>query len=732
MSRPSQKQKVDKGRTTDEKAAFYEGREYVDFSMGAGARTANPEKLDEERIREKGREKSNQVRQREQVVGSLKAMCAQLRERYIHELERLCTLHSIDFATAQSYFVAVGGATNLHWSFQREIKYRNEMRSKTSGPNPTIKPDDPELQRMLVGMDMPVEQFICSSIIANARPAIKAGSSGYTTGGSTVLDWGRNVPTRQESRDYAKAKANAEKQGRPKPPTPVYKWLPVPAADMAKLAGCIAPFTEWCKHSLGDLKVAQNNNNSIGRPVKQHDGDAHVRPPEKPREKHRRAQELDTPLPQLQTKQVFNTGVNDHGMPWAHGSTAVDNGDDSKLNDELRAMQFMWDQLGKMASVGQWRASMDWLCQIVDMLQDSNAMVFRCDYAYETPDGSRFRNIELDKVSYMDEELQDLHHLIKESEGKPKFNVATGESFREYPVLSTYYKSFPYACLFDSRNGTVHVAIAVARKYYNPLYQKLKRILEHWHEAYMSQHGGFSPANVAVRQSIIDDIVFGVGHGRMLCEQPHHFAKDKSGRRVRPRWRWRRYRYGELDSDGGGTLPDTGYPFVAECCLEGSFEWLVWTNSWFWTKGEKGAWERLHKDDSGVFRSPGWMEGDDDPEDMQCYARFIPGSMMLDVRPLLSPMFAQARGRQEWEGQQKDNFIDAVLGPVPKKLSFPKPAEPESSQTTVIADSEPEPAEPPAIAMQRQQADALAAFQEQQRDDLAAFQEQQADDRRAS
>jgi len=635
MSRPSQKQKVDKGRTTDEKAAFYEGREYVDFSMGAGARTANPEKLDEERIREKGREKSNQVRQREQVVDSLQAMCVQLHEQYIHELERLCTLHAIDFKTAQSYFKAEGGATAGFWSFQREIKYRNEMRSKTSGPNPKIKPDDPELQKILVGMDMPVEQFICSSIIANARPSGKPGSSKYKTGGSTVLDWGRNVLTRQESRDYAKAKADAEEQGRPKPPTPVYMWRPVPAADMAKLAGCIAPFTEWCKHSLGDLKVAQNNNNSIGRPVKQHDGDAHVRPPEKPREKPRRAQELDAPLLQLQTKQVFNTGVNDHGMRWAHGSTAVDNEHDFKLNDELRAMQFMWDQLGEMASVGKWRASMDCLCQIIDMFQNSNAMVFRCDYAYETPDGSRFRNIELDKVSYMDEDLKNLHHLIKESEGKPQFNVATGESFREYPVLSTYYKSFPYACLFDSRYGTVHVAIAMVRKYYTPLYQKLKKILEHWHGACMSQNGGFS--NAAVRQSIVDDIVFGVGHGRVLWEQPPS-AKDTSGRR--PRWRRRRYRYGELESDGDGTLPDTGYPLVAECCLEGSFEWLVWTDSWFWTKDEKGVWERLPKDRDGAFLPPGWMEGDDDPEDMQCYARFIPGSMMLDVRPLLSPMFA--------------------------------------------------------------------------------------------
>jgi len=640
MSRPSQKQKVGKGRTTEEKAAFYEGREFVDFSMGVGARTANPEKLDEERIREKGREKSNQVRQREQVVDSLQAMCVQLHEQYIHELERLCTLHAIDFKTAQSYFKAEGGATAGFWSFQREIKYRNEMRSKTSGPNPKIKPDDPELQKILVGMDMPVEQFICSSILANARPAGKAGSSCYTTGGNTVLVWGRTVPTKRESKLYDKAKADAEKQGLPTPTPPVYMWHPVPAADMAKLAGCIAPFTEWCKHHLGDLKVAQNNNNSIGRPVKQHDGDAHVRPPEKPREKPRHPP-LATPLSQLTTKQVTDTGVDyAHGTRWAHGSAAVDNGDNFKLNDELRAMQFMWHHLGLVASVGQWRASMDWLCQIVDMFQDSNAMVFRCDYAYETPDGSRFRNIELDKVSYMDEELQDLHHLIKESEGKPQFNVATGESFREYPVLSTYYKSFPYACLFDSRNGTVHVAIAVVRKYYNPLYQKLKRTLEHWHGAYMSQNGGFSPANVAVRQSIIDDIVFGVGHGRMLCEQPPHFAKDKSGRRVRPRWRWRRYRYGELDSDGDGTLPDTGYPFVAECCLEGSFEWLLWTNSWFWIKGETGAWEPLHKDISGVFRSPGWMEGDDDPDEMQCYARFIPGSMMLDVRSLLSPMFA--------------------------------------------------------------------------------------------
>ena len=80
--------------------------------------------------------------------------------------------------------------------------------------------------------------------------------------------------------------------------------------------------------------------------------------------------------------------------------------------------------------------------------------------------------------------------------------------------------------------------------------------------------------------------------------------------------------------------------------------------------------------------------------------------------------------------QQKDNFLDATLGLVPKKLSFPKPAEPESSQSTVVADSEPEPAEPaedPAIAMQRQQADALAAFQAQQADALAAFQTQQSD-----
>lgn len=621
-------------RTTEQARAFFQSDEYLAWARGGGARGFAP--VDAARLKERGLKKSFQVAQRDESATALKMVAVQLQLRFEKELIRLCTQHGLDVAQSRQYFIAPRGPCSQFYSFHREFKHRFEITTKTCGARRSIALDDPELQKLNFGFDVSIQEFICSEKVRFARPSTKPGSCGYTTEKNNTIVYGRDVMRVCERTAYKEQCDAAAAAGTPPPPPPVFPWIPVPAEKMAALAGCVEPFYQWCEHTTVYLKSAQNNKNSLRREIKQADGVCPARLPE--RDRGKRSRKLASPLaaPPPPALAPFSLPLarapsSDTPRSWGTVVPAELAQVESGPRNEVAATKFMWEQLGACACIGGWRASVDTLFDAVNLLQDSNAMVFSCDVQYEPANGSRFRSVE-DTVSYMDDTLQVLHSRWKDSEGALRYCEANDTFCREYP---DGYVLYPYASVFDSRLKTIQVDFRVLHKYYPDLYDDTKTILQHWHAALHCQNGGFSSENAERRAMIHDDTVFGPGRSAMLCECPPSFPSGAECDGAR--WRLRRPRAGELVSDFG-SLDDTPFPLLNEVCVEGL--WLVWSSGCFWVKADE-VWKRLPRGEDGTFHSLEWVEGDGDDEAKEdhCFALYVPGSMMPETMPLLPAMF---------------------------------------------------------------------------------------------
>lgn len=615
--------------TLDQVQDFYK-HGYVQHATGAARRG---ERMTTEKAQLLANKKTDQVYSRTNTRDMLQQQNARLWRAFVDRLRELTEKHGLKYDDAMRIFKAEPGCTSTHYTLQREFLYREDIKSKQKarrgGSTPSISEDDPLLPRLTKGFEVPACEFVCSDDVRQGRPQQPFGYTTKKSKEGKQLIMGRVSETNEEKYMRQKAVAEAKRLGLP-PPAPMSPrdWLPVDPKLMEKLRPAVAAFEAYLEHDFRVFKPARDQLNTINRPFKEALGKCHTRGPDPPRPRAKSPKTkpsiFDTPHANLR----FNLS-----------ETCI--GGDARRNGEFENVAHIWRLLGISAFEGQYRASMDRVMSIIDQFGDTNAMVFRCDFAYEAPDGRHFRNCD-ERVSYTDADLAQLA-------SKPGFGDASngrnavddandGAYSRTYHIDGLDYTLRPYAAVFDSASATLDLHIPTLFRYYPELYADVKCLLDEWYAAFESDNGGYSAERAQLRSKLEDDIVFGPGVGWVLTESPPRPLGSPYGRWPSyTKMRVRRRRRGELLEEGG-SLPDTGYPLVCE--YDVGIGWMLWTDEKFMMQDAHGVWRVMPEDANGKLRPLGWMDGDDAAAEEHDYACVdMRQDMMPQTEPLLPPMF---------------------------------------------------------------------------------------------
>lgn len=616
--------------TTDEVKKFFLTDGYVNHALGRGSRATTGMRLDEQRVRARGKTKADQAEQKDAEVETTVVARDDLRNEFRKVLKLCCNEHNLDFKEAERLFIACKGRASVHWTLQREHYHRSEFTSKRASHRnvpPKLKADDPLLEILCFGFDTPVHEFVCSPSIAWKRPDCRMGASKYTTGSAVQLIFGRNAKTPEEKAAENYQIRRAVEKGRPPPealaPRP---WTPIDAKKIEQLLPAVHCFERCMMHELGPLRAARDSNNTLRRTYKQSEGQCHTRAPDKPRLDKRVRSSSEMPYQRLSERIIIR-------------SDSVVSAEENLHNEQFKAIAHFWHMLGVMASDGKYGASMDCLYHLIDMLQQSEALVFSCDFRYEAPNGRRFRTIN-ETVSFVRDELRDVVGTVNDaSHGKCQYLAESDKHVRVYSVGRLEFTLYPYAAVLHSNTGCLDLSIPVLHKNHPEQYKLFTMVLQNWHQALMSQNGGVEAA--LRRTSIEDDEAYGPGQRIILLERPPRNQAHPCGHWPgETRWRVRRLRVGESDAEGG-TLPDTGYPLCMELNLGDG--WMLWAQQRFYMQNEQSAqapWFLMPIDSEGCLRHVGWLEGDDLPPEMHDYAYLnLEGDMLGELMPLLDRMF---------------------------------------------------------------------------------------------
>lgn len=620
--------------TTEEVKRFFLTDDYVNHALGPGSRATTGVRLDEQRVRARGKHKADQAEQKAAEVETTMVAKNNLRDKFNQDLKECCDRHNYNYKETLHLFIACKGRASVHWTVQREYYHRSEFNSKrVSHRNvpPKLAASDPLLDTLCLGFNKPVHEFVCDPAIAWARPDCRMGASKYTTGGSVQLVFGRVAKTPEEKEQVNfQGRVAAELALPPPAPLDPRPWTPIDRQKMEKLLPAVQSFERCMTLELGELRAARDANNTLRRTYLQSEGQAHTRPPdnsrlEKPRLEKRVRTSSEMPYQKLSERIIIT-------------AESVVSEEDNLHSDQFKALAHMWHLLGIMASDGKYGASMDCLYHLIDELQRSEALVFNCDFQYERPNGRRFRTVS-ETVSFMRDELKDLVSLGLEETGKCQYIAESAMHVRVYALGRKEVTLYPYAAVLHSSTGCVDLSIPVLRKYHPEQYEVFTTVLQNWHQALMSQNGGIEAA--LRRTSIQDDEAYGPGQRVVMLERPpRNQAHPRGHWPTETRWRVRRLRFAESDSEGG-SLPDTGYPLCME--LDIGNGWMLWAQQRFYMQQKQtpGApWFLMPIDSQGCLRHVGWLEGDDLAPEMHDYAYLnMQEGMLSDLMPLLERMF---------------------------------------------------------------------------------------------
>ena len=633
MSLPRNRNHRSGRATTETVREFFLSEEgYVDHALGPGSRASTGVRLDAERVRARGITKADQIVQRDDERNCAEHTKQVLRNEFIKKLKACCKEHKFDYDTHLRLFIASKGKASEYFTMQREYYHRREFTSKRTShrnANPKLEESDPQCAKLLRGFDVPVYKFVCHPDIAWARPDTRMGATGYSTGGGVRLVYGRVAKTPTEKVQVQNAVRAALHNGNPEPEElPPRPWVPMDANVIEKLMPAVLAFDRCMTHEQGALRASRDLDNTLRRTYLQSEGHRHTRAPDKPRPEKRVRCVGEMPYQRLSERIVITPD-------------SVVTEEANLQSEQYKSVAHFWHMLGIMASDGKYGASMDCLYHLIDVLQQSEAMVLNCDFQYESPNGRRHRTVD-ETVSFMSEPLRDLVGTINDAKhGKSCYDMAQDKHSRVYTVGRCEVVLYPYAAVLHCSSGCVDLCIPVLHKYYPKQYELFTAVLQNWHQALMSQNGGMAPEAISRRSAIDDDEAYGPGKRVVLLERPprnqaHHHGHWPG----ETRWRVRRLRVGESDVEGG-TLPDAGYPLVME--LDIGIGWMLWTQQRFWMQTEQapGApWCLMPIDGDGCLRAVGWLEGDDLAPEMHDYAYLdMEGGMLSELTPLLDRMF---------------------------------------------------------------------------------------------
>lgn len=669
---------------------FQDLDEFVAYKNGVGGRRRGKALKPEESVAlfEKNKQKQTQVLADRDANDVLRE---QLWDTFKATLELECKENKIDPKEALSWYY--GGQNQMGFTYQREFQHRNEMMGKQQ--TGSIDGDDHLLAEDKLGWpsSMPIEAYICSDFVKKGRlrggkTAGKPGSSGHVSAKNAIPGYhvlmGRK-PTHAErsSEDFvaystdvdkwekrfqdefgkshdemikaciapkkgadteqvlAQMKTFIEKNPHPSDHAPVYEYTPFPWDQMSKLKATTDSFYKWVWNNNareGPTKANANARNTLARQKKEADGERSSRQREPPRSTTKRKVSEDLDGIKLTSKQP--------GL--ARLKVSLTPGEHAQL-EEYSSLTSIVEVLFAVAK-GEYRASMEVLYTVVNHLQNSPALVFSNTHVdiergfvkYDTPNGTRFRNMDNDDVSFLAEEIRaDAAHGTK-SASKYE-HVGSGPNADEklylvYSVNGHEHRVAPYAAVFNAIHCFVDLKIDLLHKFYPEIYDDIRAMLLSWHEDYMSQNGGVHAATE--RSGIPTDRVFGGESFAVLAACPPLVSSVGASDR-KSTYRVRRRRWNEMEANGG-TLPETGFPLVVECKMYGLRGWMLWTAGSMWMRDEEdsaGQWQKMQVDSAGTLRPPWWMEGDELPEEAHDYASIVDGEMMPDQLPLLPSLF---------------------------------------------------------------------------------------------
>lgn len=539
----------------------------------------------------------------------------ELRYVFDKELKDCIHLHNLDSEQAWRVFFNKPGNRAVFWNADREHQFRVEYRKKRM--TGSLSPKDPLCDTLLNfyvdwkdknSKEIPVADFICSSDVSWSRPSeFQAGRSKYTTflQKQTTDKTGHHAqgdPTPQSMWPiFGNIKGEGGTRNNP------VAWVPFDKDFIAHLKPALDAYAELKNYEHGTYYTT---NNAYREAVRYYAQAAGYR--------DWRKQDLHTGshVPRLEkpaADEIHDIVLRALTPPGQDAPSEA-----RMIHDELQRLSEIWDKLAHVVA-GRFNATVDWHYSIVAEMLNSEALVSCCDCTYVPPSELTFRDVVNDKMSFAEPSL---YTAIKEDwfvDVVPRSVPIAGNNapYQEYTVRNdegtspTVFRVYPYAAMLTPNRLSLYVNLPVLRLCHRDVYDQVKYKLWCWYIAGMVGGGFCNPHSIARRQNT-DDPVFGKcgpwGSHSIVELRPTIKRISSSGLK---RWRYRRPR---ADEEG---LPDTEFPFLAELSCGIDDTWIVWTNGTFYAELNPGSrprrWAPLPRDDDGVFKPLGWVEGDDPP-----------------------------------------------------------------------------------------------------------------------
>lgn len=540
----------------------------------------------------------------------------ELKYKFDKELQNCIKTHNLNQKAADAVFYNPPGSKAIHWNADREHQFRVEYRKKRE--TRSLSPRDPLCKTLLnfyvnwrdkKSKEIPVADFICSPDVCWSRPSgLQAGRSKYTTclKKHTTDATGHHAQGDCTPQSMQPIFGNIKGEGATRD-NPV-AWVPFDKEFIACLKPALAKYAEFKNYKHGPYYTVNNAYREAVRYYAQAAGYRNWRGSK---------QDLRTgprvPRPEKPAADEIPDIVLRALTPPGKDAPA----DARMIHEELQRLSEIWDKFAHVVA-GRFAATVDWYYAIIAEMLDSEALVSCCDCTYVPPSEVTFRDVVNDKMSFA---KPSLYTAIKEDcfvDVVPRSVPIVGNNapYQEYTVRNdegtpTVFRVYPYAAMLTPNRLSLHVNFPVLRLCHTDVYNQVKYKLYCWYTTGMLG-GGFCNQHSIQHRQHTDDQVFGeCGPWGSLSLVEHRPAINRTSFSGSKRWRYRRPR---SDEEG---LPDTEFPFLAELSYGLDDSWIVWTNGTFYAEQTPGSrprrWAPLPRDEDGVFKPLGWVQGDDPP-----------------------------------------------------------------------------------------------------------------------
>ena len=570
-----------KGIDANQVSAYYASEEGFQFTISDKERRGL--NVDEEKIRAECKRWSQLALQRDGSYKAAKLRTEQLNKIFMDKLTAICREQGLDLQEASDAYVAPTGPASYVWPVQREHAYRVAVESRVSTGTINAQDKDRWMDwKDEHGKDIPIVDWIWRDV-CKYRP-IKPGGAQMISG-KPEPPLGRFCLTPEEKKDRVKKpKESKGAKGLP--------WVLYTKEYLDKINGAYDAFMEWRDYMDGELRTSREKLQQAQRSFKVAMDYRNGRAPSPPRDR-----DPERPIVKRNrdggSREFLQTNIR----------LSDDPTENRILQEEVEQLHWTF-RLLSYHSGGEWDNSLSWMTELLLMIDLFGCLVWDTgEVAYELPDGTTFRSLK-DTMSFRAPELQECLKQLSEEEAEIKLD----DDGLVHKIFSlnddVIYKMPPYAARMHCDLGTLNICFATMLLYYPDLYDDVKPILDQWQMDHDSVNGGAGLENIAIRQCLTEDPVYGYSES---CRRHEELPKEINGSVLRPvQERVRRKRY-----EGDEGLPETAYHLIGEVNI--GLGWMAWIDDRFHMQDKTtGVWAELTMHD-GRFKLLGWMPGDDLP-----------------------------------------------------------------------------------------------------------------------